>query len=124
MVFMRTCHADVRTGARTTQGGCNDAEQTHPSPRPRAAVRLDGGRLGIGAERERAAGRCGRRPGYGAKGNGSTDDTAAIQKALNAAPAGGLVVFPVGNYRVTAELVIGKPVSLMGLGLGSQVDQA
>ena len=35
-----------------------------------------------------------------------------------------MVVFPVGIYRVTAELVIGKPVSLMGLGLGSQVYQA
>ena len=61
---------------------------------------------------------------YGAKGNGITDDTGAIQKALNAAPAGGMVVFPFGLYRVTAELVIVKPVSLMGLGIGSQVYQA
>jgi len=61
---------------------------------------------------------------YGAKGNGSTDDTVAIQQALTAAPAGGTVFFPVGRYRVTAELVIGKPVSLLGLGLGSQVYQA
>jgi hypothetical protein len=112
-------HAAVRIGARTAKGGCEDAEQSHPFTRPRATVRLNGERLGAGAERERAAGRCGRHPGYGAKDNGSTDGLRAIQKAFSAAPAGGLVVFPVGLYRVMTELVITKPVSLMGLRLGS-----
>ncbi len=36
---------------------------------------------------------------YGAKGDGSTDDAAAIQAAINAAP-GGTVYFPPGNYCV------------------------
>jgi hypothetical protein len=36
---------------------------------------------------------------------GRTDDTGAIQKALNAAPAGGMVVFPVGHYRNGASRV-------------------
>lgn len=41
-------------------------------------------------------------PAYGAKGNGVTDDTDAIQAAIDAAYAagGGIVFFPVGRYRV------------------------
>ncbi|MGD0910022.1 MAG: glycosyl hydrolase family 28-related protein, partial [Candidatus Acidiferrales bacterium] len=36
-------------------------------------------------------------PAYGAKGDGSTDDRAAIQAALNAVPSGGTVYFPAGH---------------------------
>lgn len=40
---------------------------------------------------------------YGAKGNGITNDTAAIQKAINALPTtGGTVVIPPGTYMVDA----------------------
>lgn len=38
---------------------------------------------------------------YGAKGDGVTDDTEAVQQALN---AGGMVYFPIGRYKVTASL--------------------
>lgn len=40
---------------------------------------------------------------YGATGNGTTDDTAAIQAALNSASAagGGVVYFPEGTYKCT-----------------------
>ena len=40
---------------------------------------------------------------YGATGNGTTDDTLAIQAAINAASAsgGGTIVFPIGTYAVT-----------------------
>lgn len=40
--------------------------------------------------------------GHGAVGDGSTDDTAAVQRALDAAAAagGGTVYFPVGKYLV------------------------
>jgi hypothetical protein len=47
---------------------------------------------------------------YGAKGNGTTDDTAAIQAAVNAALArnnGGEVLFPSGLYRVTGTVNVG-----------------
>jgi Pectate lyase superfamily protein len=39
---------------------------------------------------------------YGARGDGTTDDTAAIQAAFNAMPAGGKLLFPPGAYKVTS----------------------
>src|SRR5204862_5152148 len=40
---------------------------------------------------------------YGARGDGKSDDTAAIQAAINAADAsgGGTVYLPAGSYRIT-----------------------
>jgi hypothetical protein len=44
-------------------------------------------------------------PRFGAIGNGSTDDTAAINLAIAAANvAGGTVYFPAGSYKVTSSL--------------------
>jgi hypothetical protein len=56
---------------------------------------------------------------YGATGNGSTDDTAAVQAALNAIPqaVGGTVYFPVGRYRINGALTCAKHgVALRGAG--------
>jgi polygalacturonase len=43
---------------------------------------------------------------FGASGDGTADDTASIEGALDAAmeSGGGTVVFPTGTYRVTNEL--------------------
>lgn len=50
---------------------------------------------------------------FGAVGNGTTDDTAAIQAAINAQPAtGGSVYFPIGTYRITAALTWAGKASL------------
>lgn len=44
---------------------------------------------------------------YGAEGDGSTDDTAAIQAAINAASvAGGTVFFPAGTYCISSQLTV------------------
>jgi parallel beta-helix repeat protein len=52
---------------------------------------------------------------YGAKGDGITDDTAAIQAALNvSAPRGKTVVLPRGIYRTTATLNVASNTSIDG----------
>jgi polygalacturonase len=43
---------------------------------------------------------------WGAKGDGFTDDSGAIQTALNMTPAGSALLFPAGTYVVNAGLVI------------------
>ncbi|MEV6419067.1 glycosyl hydrolase family 28-related protein [Streptomyces sp. NPDC051662] len=53
-------------------------------------------------------------PAYGATGDGSTDDTAALQKALSGCAAGGVVYLPRGVYRVSAPLDVPRGVTLMG----------
>jgi hypothetical protein len=56
---------------------------------------------------------------YGAKGDGSTNDTVAIQAAIDAAGvSGGVVRFPQGNYLVTSTLTLSHHgVSLEGDGI-------
>src|SRR5262245_48890657 len=54
---------------------------------------------------------------YGAKGDGVTDDTAAIQNAINAcsADSGGIVFIPNGRHVISATLSIPSYVSLRGV---------
>lgn len=60
---------------------------------------------------------------YGAKGDGTTDDTTSVQNAITAAKAtGGTVYFPPGIYKTTATLDTNngtggsKPIRLTGVG--------
>lgn len=46
---------------------------------------------------------------FGAVGDGVTDDTLAIQEALN---AGGDIYFPAGRYKVTSQLTATKPCTI------------
>jgi hypothetical protein len=54
---------------------------------------------------------------YSATGNGSTDDTAAIQQALNdvGAAGGGVVFLPTGNYFIASHLTVPAHTSLTGV---------
>lgn len=45
---------------------------------------------------------------YGAKCDGATDDTSAIQTAVTAAPTGSAIVFPIGNCLITNTITFSK----------------
>ncbi len=56
---------------------------------------------------------------FGIKADGKTDDTAAIQKALDAAAKqGGVVRLPAGKYLVAGSLKIPPGVALVGVARG------
>lgn len=57
---------------------------------------------------------------FGAKGDGVTDDTAAIQSAINASPSGGTIIFPEGKYCVSHTISIQNVPSLVIDGMSSQ----
>jgi hypothetical protein len=60
---------------------------------------------------------------FGAVGDGTTDDTTAINNAIAAiaSPAGGTIYFPSGNYKITSTITwSNKPVTLSGDGCGYQ----
>ena len=54
---------------------------------------------------------------FGAKGDGKTDDTAAFQKALDAAGkvGGGIVFVPTGNYLIKTHIELPEAVTLEGV---------
>lgn len=57
---------------------------------------------------------------FGAAGDGVTDDTVAIQNAINATAYGGTLHIPAGSYLVSASLeVINKPIRIVGDGFMS-----
>ncbi|WP_158302151.1 right-handed parallel beta-helix repeat-containing protein [Paenibacillus mesophilus] len=59
---------------------------------------------------------------FGAAGNGTDDDTAAIRSALVAVPEGGTVFFPIGTYLVTGNLSVAKDcITLAGQGCKSKI---
>ncbi len=57
---------------------------------------------------------------FGAVGNGSADDTLAIQDALNAG-SGRTVYFPAGTYRVSSTLVVKTKTTLLGDGINKSI---
>lgn len=53
-------------------------------------------------------------PPYSAKGDGKTDDSGAIQKALDAVGAGGIVFFPPGTYGIKKPLYPRSKTQMLG----------
>lgn len=53
---------------------------------------------------------------YGATGNGTTDDTTAIQAAIDATPSGATLYFPAGIYAISATLHAATAVRILGDG--------
>lgn len=62
-------------------------------------------------------------PPYGAKGDGVTDDTAAIQAAIAASAPGGTVYFPAGTYVISSALTVSGSTRLTGDGVGAAAIQ-
>jgi len=58
---------------------------------------------------------------FGATGNGSTDDTAAIQAALTAAGANGTINIPAGTYLLSATLNALTNQQIIGSGVNSTI---
>lgn len=57
---------------------------------------------------------------FGAIGDGVTDDTGAITKAITALPSGsGVVYFPPGQYLVTAPLILDNRIGITFMGGGA-----
>ena len=56
---------------------------------------------------------------FGAVGDGVTDDTAAIQAAINSLSLDGIVYIPPGTYIITANITIPSKVSVAGSGSSS-----
>jgi len=53
---------------------------------------------------------------FGATGDGTTDDTAAIQAAITATPIGAVLLFPKATYKISGVSVTGKAITLFGYG--------
>lgn len=52
-------------------------------------------------------------PTFGAAGDGTTDDTAAIQAAIDACPTGGMVLIPAGfTFKTTARVTVNKAMTI------------
>lgn len=58
---------------------------------------------------------------YGAKGDGTTDDSGAIRTAYAATPDGGALYFPPGNYLITSPLALARRVNILGSGFASTI---
>jgi Pectate lyase superfamily protein len=58
---------------------------------------------------------------FGAIGDGFADDTRAFQQAIDHARDHGLVFLPDGKFRLSATIVITKPVKIVGTGFSTQI---
>jgi hypothetical protein len=76
------------------------------TPTPRATLEVDGDFITKGPWHDVRA--------YGAKGDGSTDDTAALQAAIDAAGNNSTTFLPAGVYKITQKLRVHGGMTLAG----------
>ena len=105
---------------------CEDApNQSNAAERDRREAAAGAAEAGPG----RGGARNVKNPEFGAAGDGKTDDTAAIQAAIDSLPSdetrGGTVIFPTGHYKITSPLrIYGRSTRLTGLGGTSAIESA
>ncbi len=58
---------------------------------------------------------------YGAKGDGVSDDSAAIQRTIDARPFGGTVIIPAGTYLIAHPLLLRSNITITGDGIGETI---
>lgn len=58
---------------------------------------------------------------YGAVGDGVTNDTAAVQRAIDACPTGGTVSFPAGTYAINSTVYLRSGITITGAGTNQTV---
>lgn len=57
---------------------------------------------------------------YSAVGDGVADDAGAINTAIGALSAGGVVLFPPGTYKVNSQIIVTSKVKLIGQGFSEE----
>jgi hypothetical protein len=55
---------------------------------------------------------------YGALGDGTADDSTAIQAAVTASPSGAVIFFPFGYYKIVTTITCAKPMTFLGVASG------
>ncbi|MHA7984445.1 glycosyl hydrolase family 28-related protein [Rathayibacter sp. CAU 1779] len=105
-----------RAFAALTLAGAGAAagEIVHPWDAAHAATRSDASVERVSAKKPKVVKDYVSVKDYGAKGDGSTDDTAAVQAALDS--GAGMIFFPAGIYPVTAVRVLTASQRLLGAG--------
>lgn len=51
---------------------------------------------------------------HGLRGEGATDETASLQSLIDSLPAGAVLYFPAGTYRLEGPIRISRPITLFG----------
>jgi hypothetical protein len=58
---------------------------------------------------------------FGAIGDGVTDDTAAIQAAVDASSSGSVILFPAGDYKISSSVAVSNKKQFLFLGNGATI---
>ncbi|HQP34465.1 MAG TPA: glycosyl hydrolase family 28-related protein [Polyangiaceae bacterium] len=117
-IFGALLFALVGCGESRTTAGAEGTVGPQGAPGPQGSVGPQGPQGPPGSDAPHGPGYVNARSApYNAAGDGTTDDTAAIQQALDdvGAAGGGVVFLPTGNYNVATHLSIPALTALVGV---------